>query len=75
MKHVAADQGLLVSWGGFKSSVRGELERQNFFSIRLWGRDQLIEAMLATYENLDPDIRAEIPLKRVWAVARGEDSA
>jgi restriction system protein len=74
MSHVGAEQGLLVSWGGFKSSIRGDLERSRFFTVRLWGQDELIEAMLAVYDDLDADVRAELPFKRIWTVARGEES-
>ena len=73
MTHVGADQGLLVSWGGFKSSIRGDLERSKFFSIRLWGQDELIEALLGCYQLLDPEIKAELPLKQIWTIAHGED--
>lgn len=73
MSHVGSEQGLLVSWGGFKSSIRGDLERSKFFSIRLWGQDELIGAMLEVYDKLDADLRTDLPLKQVWMVARGDD--
>lgn len=72
MQNVQADQGLLVSWGGFKSSVDREVPNQ-FFRVRLWDQDDLIEQMLAAYERLPDDLRAEIPLKRVWTIAAQED--
>lgn len=68
MQHVGADQGLLVCWGGFKPTVMRELPR-NFFKVRLWDQNDLIDQLLAVYDKLDEDLRAEIPLKRVWAVA------
>jgi restriction system protein len=37
MQAVGADQGLLVSWGGFKSSI-DRLVPQHFFKVRLWIR-------------------------------------
>jgi restriction system protein len=73
MSHVGASHGLLVSWGGFKSSIRGEMERARFFSVRLWGQDELIEEMLSVYDMLDADIRTELPLKRIWTIARSEE--
>lgn len=72
MQNVKADQGLLVSWGGFKQSVEKERPNQ-FFQIRLWGKDELIDQILEHYHHLDEDIRTELPLKRIWTVAIGED--
>ncbi len=72
MQAVQAQQGLLVSWGGFKSSVEKERAAQ-FFRVRLWDQDDLIDQLLAHYDILDDDIRAELPLKRFWAVAVQDD--
>ena len=72
MQNVQASNGLLVSWGGFKGSVDREAATQ-FFRVRLWDQDDLIDAVLAHYEELDEDIRNELPLKRIWAVALPED--
>ena len=67
MQNVQAEQGLLVSWGGFKSSVNKEIPTQ-FFKVRLWNQDDLIDELMSNYDNLDPDIRAQLPLKRIWAI-------
>src|SRR5438445_12311633 len=40
MQNVQADQGLLVSWGGFKSSVDKEVPVQ-FFRVRLWDQNAI----------------------------------
>lgn len=72
MQNVHAEQGLLVSWGGFKSSVDRE-EPAQFFRVRLWDQDKLIEELLTNYDRLDEDIRAELPLKRIWTVAHPEE--
>ncbi|MBM4040851.1 MAG: restriction endonuclease [Planctomycetes bacterium] len=72
MQNVQADQGLLVSWGGFKSSVDKEVPVQ-FFRVRLWDQAALIRELLATYDKLDEDLRAELPLKRIWSVALQEE--
>ena len=61
-----------MSWGGFKSSVDKETASQ-FFQVRLWNQSKLIEELLANYDNLDASLRAELPLKRVWTVARPEE--
>ena len=68
MQNVQADQGLLVSWGGFKVTVDREIASQ-FFRVRLWDQAELIEHLLENYEKLDDDVRAELPLKRIWTVA------
>lgn len=68
MQNFGAEYGLLVSSGGFKSSVDKELPAQ-FFRVRLWDQDALIEELFACYDRLDEDLRAELPLKRVWAMA------
>ena len=67
MQNVQAAQGLLVSWGGFKTTVERETTTQ-FFRVRLWDQDDLIDELLRLYGELDEDIRAEIPLKRTWAL-------
>jgi len=72
MQNVKADQGLLISWSGFKQSVEKE-EGPQFFSVRLWDQDDLIEALLDNYNKLDADIRAELPLKQIWAIADIEE--
>jgi restriction system protein len=66
-----AEQGLLVSWGGFKSSVHGEA-RSKFFQIRLWDAGDLVEALLAHYERLPEEVQAELPLKRIWTLVPEE---
>jgi restriction system protein len=72
MQNVNAQQGLLVSWGGFKSSVDKERAAQ-FFRVRLWDQDDLIDQIFEHYEKLPDDLRAELPLKRVWTVASAEN--
>ncbi|MEZ5456123.1 MAG: restriction endonuclease [Lysobacteraceae bacterium] len=63
-----ADQGLFVAWNGFKSTVEKELATQ-FFRLRLWSQKELLEQLFAHYDKLDADLKAELPLKRVWMVA------
>jgi len=71
MQHVQADQGLLVCWGGFKPTIKREISRL-FFKVRLWDQNDLIDHLLDNYDKLDEDIRAELPLKRIWTVASKE---
>ncbi len=71
MQNFRADTGLLVSWGGFRSSVDRE-EASQFFRVRLWDQDKLIEELLNAYDKLDEDLRAELPLKRIWAMTAAD---
>lgn len=72
MQNSQADQGLFVSWGGFKDSVVKQIPSQ-FFRVRLWDQDDLIEQLLQNYEKLSADLKAELPLKQIWALALAED--
>lgn len=67
-----AQEGLFVSWSGFKTNVQKELA-PSFFKIRLWTQKELLEALFANYDRLDADIKAELPLKQVWMVAAQEE--
>ena len=72
MQSVHASEGLFVSWSGFKSSVYKQ-SAPSFFSVRLWTQKELLEQLFAHYDNLDEDLKAELPLKRIWTVAAQED--
>ena len=67
MQNVQAEQGLLVAWGGFKNTV--DRDPAQFFRVRLWDQDELINQLLQHYDALDDEWKAELPLKRVWALA------
>lgn len=67
-----AAEGLFVSWGGFKGNVQKELAA-SFFRVRLWTQKELLEQLFLQYEKLDEDMRAELPLKRVWTVAAQDE--
>ena len=67
MQNFHATQGLLVSWGGYKNTVDKEKASQ-FFRVRLWDQKDLIEQLLKHYDKLDEDLKAELPLKRIWAI-------
>ena len=71
MNSFKATQGLLVSWGGFKSTVDSE-SRRLFFDIRLWDAAELVKALLENYERLPEELQAELPLKRIWGLAKEE---
>ncbi len=71
MSNYNADYGLLVSWSGFKSSVTSEISKQ-FFKVRLWSSKDIIQEIFNNYEKLSDEIKAEIPLKRVWMLSLEE---
>jgi restriction system protein len=72
MQSAHADHGLFVSWSDFKPTVYKEVPVQ-FFKVRLWNQKDLIDQLLENYDKLDQDIRAELPLKRIWTVATPEE--
>ncbi len=67
----ASQQGLLVSWGGFTNPVKADAKK-DFFRIRLWDQGDVVDAVLQNYERLDAEIKAELPLKRIWVVVKDE---
>ncbi|PKL33364.1 MAG: restriction endonuclease [Spirochaetae bacterium HGW-Spirochaetae-10] len=67
-----ADEGLFVSWGGFKGNVQKDLAT-SFFRVRLWTQKDLLEALFAHYDRLDDDLKAELPLKRIWTVTAQDE--
>ena len=71
-----ADHGLLVSLGGFTRPVHDRNEQQSFFTIRLWGPEDLAQRLLESYDSLPQEIRSDfrddIPLDTVQVLRRGE---
>lgn len=41
----------------------------SLFRVRLWSQTELLDALYEVYDKLDPDLCAELPLKRIWTVA------
>ncbi|WP_449281854.1 restriction endonuclease [Leucobacter sp.] len=69
MQHVGnAEQGLLVSWDGVSGPARQSLQRERF-RLRLWTAEDVVDAVLRVYPQLPEDIRADLPLRRVWMLA------
>jgi len=62
-----ADQGLMVAWGGLNKVAKSELRTQRF-NVRVWDANDLIEQVTTNYESLPEALRAELPLKQIWAV-------
>lgn len=71
MNNVGANYGLLVSWSGFNSNVLKEVPKQ-FFKIRLWDANDVIKQLFDNYETLSAEIKADIPLKRIWILSDEE---
>lgn len=67
MARFQAEQGLLVGWGGFNQVVRNEAA-SDYFRLRLWEADDVVNGLVTHYDRLPADIRAEIPLKQVWTL-------
>jgi len=72
MKNFRAEHGILMSWGGFKTSVYREATKL-FFEVRLWDADDFVKNLLACYDDLSEDVKAELPLQRIWAMVPDED--
>lgn len=69
-----ADFGLLVSWSGFKNSVEKQ-EIANYFKVRLWDADDVLDAIFRVYDRLPEEIRKDLPLKRTWTLVLDEDES
>jgi restriction system protein len=65
LRNFGADQGLLVSWGGFTGPLLKEARRLHF-ELRLWDAGQIVDNLLRYYDQLSPEIQADLPLKRIW---------
>jgi restriction system protein len=72
MAKFGAEQGLLVSWGGFTRAVIDEA-RLSYFNVRLWDSNMLIKAIFKNYDKLSDSLQAELPLKRIWALVLEEE--
>lgn len=66
MPKVRAEQGLLVSFGGFTKAALKEAH-DSFFTIRLWDAGALLDSIFRYYNQFDDEIKTELPLKRIWA--------
>lgn len=71
MSKYHCEHGLLVSWGGFTKPTITDA-RNDFFKVRLWDQGDIVREVLKAYESLDPEIKADLPLKRIWVMANEE---
>jgi restriction system protein len=69
---VGATHGLLVSWSGFKGSATRELA-SSYFKIRFWDSSDIIELIQQYYDRLPDEVRAEIPLRRIWTLVAEDE--
>lgn len=63
-----AEQGLLVAWGGLSKPARDALKTQQL-RVRVWEASDVVDAVLRVYDRLPDDIRAQLPLRRVWMLS------
>ena len=59
------DSGLYVSTGGFTPDAKLEAERSRE-PMKLLERDDFIRLLLEYYEALEPEFKAQVPLRKVW---------
>jgi restriction system protein len=67
-----AEHGLLVAWGGFKRTVLVEA-RKEFFQVRLWDAQAVINEVLKSYEQLPEKIKVDLPLRKIWILVNEPD--
>lgn len=72
MSKVKAELGLLVSWSGFNNKVLTEA-KEEFFFIRLWSADDILENIFKYYDKFSDEFKAELPLKRFWLLVDDEE--
>ena len=72
MHSFRADQGLLVSWGGFTRALEREA-RLGYFKVRLWHADDVLSTLFRNYERMPEQLRNEVPLVRIWTLVPEED--
>ena len=73
MAQRGAEQGLLVAWGGITNEAMREA-RDAFFSIRVWDQGNVLDEILKYYHLFDDELKAELPLKKIWSLVQ-EDSS
>jgi restriction system protein len=71
MSKFESAQGLLVSWGGFTKPLITDA-RNDFFKVRLWDQGNVVDAVLQNYDRLGDEIKAELPLRRIWILVNDD---
>jgi restriction system protein len=72
MSKFHCEQGLLVSWSGFSKPTISDA-RKDFFKVRLWDQGDIVDNLLDNYERLDEEVKADLPLKRIWITASEDE--
>lgn len=65
IRRFKADQALLVTFGGVTGPARNKLETE-YFNIRVWTMDDILQSIYKNYNRLPNDLRARIPMKQIW---------
>lgn len=58
---------LLVAMGGLKSTAQKAIA-DDWFDIRVWDSDDLVDAIFDVYPALDEETKASLPLRSVWTL-------
>lgn len=66
-KNFGADYGILVAWGGLTKIADQEIGR-SFFTTKLWDQGKVVDEILKHYEKFSDELKAELPLKRIWTI-------
>jgi restriction system protein len=64
----AGDSGLYVSTGGYTNDAALEAERSRE-PVTLLDRDDFIRLLIEHYDVLEPEYKAQVPLRKVWVPA------
>lgn len=62
-----SDQGLLVAWGGITKEARRSIASDRL-TMRVWDADEVLDQLFEVYEELPPEMRVKIPMKRAWVL-------
>ncbi|GAA1799454.1 MAG: restriction endonuclease [Actinobacteria bacterium] len=60
-----ADYGLLATWTGLSKPAKDAVKHQRF-RVKVWDASDVIAAVQRNYDRLPEDVRARIPMERVW---------
>jgi restriction system protein len=61
------EKGLFVSTGGFTTEAKNEARKTS--RITILDAEEFVKLMTEHYENLDPDYKSIIPLRKLWVPA------
>ena len=61
----SGENGLFVSTGGFTNEAEVERSRATH-PIKTMDRDAFVDLLIEHYDNLEPEFKASIPLRKVY---------